>query len=219
MTAVYSKPILLSSMSFIQLLFYFFITIPSAILHEYAHGAVADSLGDPTARYAGRLSLNPLVHIDLWGTILLPILLFLGTGGQFLFAYAKPVPYNPYNLKNQRFGPVAVALAGPAANFLLALGFGLVVRVISNPDLALLCSIIVYTNIALGIFNLVPIPPLDGSKLLYAILPSSSYQLRAFLDRSGFVFLLIFMFFFFGLLSPIINLLFSWFTGTNWFSL
>lgn len=201
-----------------QLLFYFFIVIPSAILHEYAHGAIADWLGDPTARYAGRLSLNPRVHMDLWGTVLMPLFLFTITGGQFLFAYAKPVPYNPYNLRNQRWGPVAVAVAGPLTNFFLAFAFGMVLRLAPlSPALGAPIAIIVYINILLGVFNLVPIPPLDGSKVLYALLPSSWYGVRQALERYGMALLLVFILFFFPWLLPVIQLLFSVFTGQPWF--
>lgn len=203
-------------MDMLQLLFYFFIIIPSAIIHEYAHGAVADWLGDPTARYAGRLSLNPRVHIDLWGTILMPLLLFVGTGGQFLFAYAKPVPYNPYNLRSQRFGPVAVALAGPLTNFLLAFAFGIVVRFMGGSALAFFLSMIVYANVLLGVFNLVPIPPLDGSKVLYALLPSSWFRVRQVLDQYGTMILLVFVLFFFSWLIPVIQILYELFVGRPW---
>ena len=105
----------------LSLVFYFIIIVPSSIIHEYMHGWVANQLGDPTAKYAGRLSLDPRVHIDKIGTLLLPLALFFMTGGSFMFAYAKPVPYNPYNLRDQRLGPMWVAIAGPVANFLLAL--------------------------------------------------------------------------------------------------
>ena len=184
-------------MSFINLIFYFVIIIPSAIIHEVAHGLMADHLGDPTARYAGRLTLDPRAHIDLWGTILMPLLLFFSTGGRFLFAYAKPVPYNPYNLKNQKWGPAMVGLAGPAANFLLAFCFAMVIRFVPLSDtLVQLLSTIVFANIGLMIFNLVPIPPLDGSKVLFALLPYSLSNIRVFLERYGFVILLFFVFFF-----------------------
>jgi Zn-dependent protease len=147
----------------------------------------------------------------------MPLLLFVGTGGQFLFAYAKPVPYNPYNLKNQRWGPVVVALAGPAVNFLLALAFGLAIRLLSaGSPISAFLAIIVYANILLGVFNLVPIPPLDGSKVLYAVMPASWYGLQQTLERYGFMILLVFIFFFFPLLSPIIQLLFALFTGFPW---
>lgn len=189
-------------------IFYFLIVIPSAIIHEYAHGWMADRLGDPTARYAGRLTLNPKAHIDLWGTILMPMLLYFGTGGSFLFAYAKPVPYNPYNLKDQKNGPALVGLAGPMANLLLAIAFAALLRLPLglNADLASFFYIIIRTNVMLMVFNLVPIPPLDGSKILYAILPDSAWQLKQTLERYGFMFLLIFIFFLSGIITPIIDL-------------
>ena len=188
-------------------IFYFLIVIPSAIIHEYAHGWMADRLGDPTARYAGRLTLNPRAHIDLWGTILMPMLLYFGTGGSFLFAYAKPVPYNPYNLKDQKNGPALVGLAGPMANLLLAIAFAVLLRLPLglNADLASFFYLIIRTNVMLMVFNLLPIPPLDGSKILYAILPDSAWQLKQTLERYGFMFLLIFIFFFSGIITPIIN--------------
>ncbi|MBP6859188.1 MAG: site-2 protease family protein [Candidatus Magasanikbacteria bacterium] len=190
-------------------IFYFLVIVPSAIIHEYAHGWVADMLGDPTARYAGRLTINPVAHVDLWGTILMPIFLSLATGGAFMFAYAKPVPYNPYNLKNQKWGPSMVALAGPVANLLLAVVFAIIIRVLPLSNFTSVLAVIVYANVMLTIFNLVPIPPLDGSKVLYALLPSSAYKIKDFLDKYGFIVLLLFIFFLFELISPIINGLYS----------
>ena len=194
-------------MDFVTLIFYFIIIIPSAIIHEYAHGWMADRFGDPTAKYAGRLTVNPLAHIDLWGTILMPLFLFVVTRGSFLFAYAKPVPYNPYNLRNQRWGPALVGVAGPMANFLLATTFAVVLRLVPNLPISQFLYIIVYANVLLGVFNLVPIPPLDGSKILYALLPASAHGVRAFPHRYGFVLLLSFILFLFGIISPIINFL------------
>lgn len=194
-------------------IFYFLVIVPSAIIHEYAHGWVADMLGDPTARYAGRLTVNPIPHIDLWGTILMPITLSILTGGKFLFAYAKPVPYNPYNLKNQKWGPAMVAVAGPAANFLLAIAFSVVIRILPASNFTSILSIIVYVNILLMVFNLVPIPPLDGSKILYALLPDSARGVRIFLDKYGFAILLFFIFFMFELIAPIIDGLFRLLIG------
>lgn len=194
-------------------LFFLLVIIPSAILHEYMHGWMANQLGDPTAKYAGRLSLDPRVHVDLWGTFLMPLFLFMASGGSFLFAYAKPVPYNPYNLRNQKWGPAAVAAAGPAANFILAAVFGVFMQIFPVGPMTAFLSVIVYANVLLGVFNLVPIPPLDGSKLLYAILPDSLAHVKAQLERYGFFILLIFIFFFFRLISPIIDLFFRFFTG------
>lgn len=200
-------------MELLPLLFFFIVIIPSAIIHEYSHGWMADRLGDPTARYAGRLTLNPVAHIDMWGTILMPLMLFLLTKGSFLFAYAKPVPYNPYNLKDQKTGPMWVALAGPASNFLLALAFGTVIRFMPMSNMTVFLTVIVYANVLLGVFNLVPIPPLDGSKVLYAVLPDSMHNVRVILERYGFVILLFFIFFLFDILVPIISFLTGLFTG------
>lgn len=213
-------------MDFISLLFYFIIIIPSAVIHEYAHGWMAWQLGDSTAKYAGRLTLDPRAHIDKWGTIILPLFLYFVSGGGFMFAYAKPVPYNPYNLKYQKWGPALVGLAGPAANILTALIFGLAFRFLGSPGavslsvsasflnpLALFFAIIAQINIVLAVFNLVPIPPLDGSKILYALLPDSAYAVRDFLDRYGFYILLFFIFFAFELISPVINWLFRVIVG------
>lgn len=201
-------------MDYLPLLLYFFITIPSAIFHEYMHGWMADQLGDPTARYAGRLTLNPRSHIDPIGTLLLPLSLFLLSAGGLLFAYAKPVPYNPYNLRNQRWGSVAVALAGPGGNFALAFIFGLLVQFLGPSVLGMVLSVVVYANVVLGVFNCVPIPPLDGSKLLYALLPPHlSEQAQAFFDRYGIVVLLAFIFFFSGWISPVIRVVYDLFTG------
>ena len=195
-------------------LFFFAVLVPSAIMHEYMHGWVADQLGDPTARYAGRLTLNPAAHIDPWGSIGMPLLLLFASGGSFMFAYAKPVPYNPYNLKNQKWGAGLVAAAGPLSNFFLAFVFGLVFQFAPlSAALASLISIIVYANVLLGVFNLVPIPPLDGSKVLFTFLPDSMWQLRQLLERYGFVILLIFIFTAFQLLSPIMFGLTSFFLG------
>lgn len=193
--------------------FFLLVIIPSAILHEYMHGWMANQLGDPTAKYAGRLTLDPRAHIDKWGTIILPLVLFVATAGSFLFAYAKPVPYNPYNLRNQKWGPAAVAAAGPLANLFLAFVFGLFVQFFPPSAMTSLLSVIVYANVLLAVFNLVPIPPLDGSKLLFAVLPDSMVELRVALERYGFVILLIFIVFFFQYLSPIMFFFFDLFTG------
>lgn len=170
---------------------------------------MAERLGDPTAKYAGRLTLDPRSHIDLFGTILLPIFLFFSTGGRFMFAYAKPVPYNPYNLRDQRFGPALVGVAGPLANFLIALALAACMRIFPGIAANEFVGIIVYINIALMVFNLVPIPPLDGSKVLFALLPDSTRTLKYNLERYGSIFLFIFVVFFFSIISPIIDAIFQ----------
>jgi Zn-dependent protease len=199
-------------MSAISMIFFVAVIIFSAIIHEYAHAWMADQLGDPTARYAGRLTLNPKAHIDLFGSIILPLLL-IPTG--FLFAYAKPVPYNPYNLKDQKIGPVWVGIAGPLSNFILAFVFGLVLQFLRLPELTSeFVSVIVYANILLGVFNMIPIPPLDGSKLLYAFVPSNKQHFIIQLERYGMWILLVFLFL--GgssFLHPVISFLFNLFTG------
>ncbi len=179
------------------------VLILSIILHEVAHGYAADSLGDPTARLAGRLTLNPVPHIDLMGSIVLPALLVF-TQSPILFGWAKPVPYNPYNLRNKRWGEALVAVAGSATNILLAIIFGLIVRYgagLGFDATALsLASTIAFVNLFLGLFNLIPIPPLDGFTTLRALLPWNlaqslirfENQIRAGGALSLILFLLIF---------------------------
>ena len=200
-------------------IFEFLVLIFSAVLHEIAHGFVAEHLGDPTARNAGRLTLNPLVHIDPFGSILMPLLLYIGSGGSFFFAAAKPVPYNPNNLQYPRSGSAKIAVAGPATNLGLAVIFGILIRIfvvlpVSNLFIELL-SIICLVNVLLGIFNLVPIPPLDGSRILFAALPPSqtTYRIAAALERWGLVIVLAFVFFGFQVLYPLIGGVFTLLTG------
>jgi len=198
-------------MDIASMIFFVIVIVFSAIIHEYSHGWMANHLGDPTAKYAGRLTLNPLKHIDPFGSILLPLLL-IPTG--FLFAYAKPVPYNVYNLRDQKKGPMLVAAMGPVSNFVLALIFGLVLQFVGPvmPVLAPFLYIIVYANVLLGVFNLVPLPPLDGSKVLFGFLPDSMTHVRVFLERYGFILLIVFIFGFFRILSPLIEFLVQLFT-------
>jgi len=150
------------------------ILILSVIAHEVAHGYAANTLGDPTARLAGRLTLNPLPHIDLIGSIILPALLVF-THSPIMFGWAKPVPYNPYNLRHQRWGETLVAIAGVATNILLAIIFGLIVRFSATIGLDTtaisLAATIAFINLFLGLFNLIPFPPLDGFTALRSALP------------------------------------------------
>ena len=187
----------------------------SAIIHEYMHGWMADQLGDTTARDAGRLTLNPIAHIDLWGSIVLPAMVFIGTGGGLIFGYAKPVPFNPYNLRDQKYGSAKVALAGPLANLITALFFGLFLRFVPGLNLVMASFIaaIVQINLVLMVFNLLPIPPLDGSKIIQPFLPYSWQMRFQAWEQYGFIFVLIFVFFGFSLIIPIINFLFKLIVG------
>lgn len=150
------------------------ILILSVIAHEVAHGYAADALGDPTARMAGRLTLNPLPHIDVLGSLVVPALLVL-SGSPILFGWAKPVPYNPYNLRGGKYAEFLVAIAGVATNLLLAVVFALVARfgALAGFDATALglAASISFVNLFLGMFNLIPFPPLDGFTALRAILP------------------------------------------------
>lgn len=192
----------------------------SVVIHEVSHGFMAYSLGDSTAKYAGRLTLNPIPHIDPFGSVILPLILALLPGG-IMFGLAKPVPYNPYNLSNQKWGPGLVAVAGPSANIFVALVFGLIIRFEGLLPFAVpaafleIATLVVLLNLVLAVFNLVPIPPLDGSKVLFVFLPYHMDYIRQFLEQYGFILLLIFIFFFFNFLFPVITFLFRLFTGIS----
>lgn len=158
-------------MEFADTLFLIVIIIFSAVIHEVMHGVAADKLGDPTARYAGRLTLNPIPHLDWFGSILLPIMLAL-SGASFFFAWAKPVPYNPYNLRPGRFSEAIVAAAGPLSNLVIAFLTGAILRLVPlAPEVQAVFFLILVVNVMLFLFNLFPIPPLDGSKILSSVLP------------------------------------------------
>lgn len=176
------------------------VLILSVIAHEVAHGYAADSLGDPTARLSGRLTMNPLPHVDVMGSIIIPALLIF-SGSSMLFGWAKPVPYNPYNLRNHRLGETFVALAGSGTNILLAIIFGLIVRWGGDalPSAAIsLAGTIAFVNLFLGLFNLLPFPPLDGFTALRSALP---WHLASRLNRfeesvrgAGILSLILFLF-------------------------
>src|SRR3989344_4142410 len=198
----------------IDFIFSVAILIMSIVVHEVSHGLVANLLGDPTAKYEGRLTLNPIKHLDPFGSVILPVMTFL-IGG-VIFGWAKPVPYNPYNLKNQRIGPALVGAAGPASNFLIAIIFALILRFAGSYltlPLLYIMSLIVLVNILLAIFNLVPIPPLDGSKVLFALFPPTLYEVESFLEQYGFIFLIVFIYLFWGKVASVISVLFRLFTG------
>ena len=190
------------------------VLIMSVVVHEVSHGVAANALGDPTAKYQGRLTLNPIKHLDPFGSVLLPVMTYL-VGG-FIFGWAKPVPYNPYNLKNQRWGPAVVGAAGPLSNLIVALGFALLLRFFAagfSSSLPENFTSIIFINILLAIFNLVPIPPLDGSKVLFALLPDTLYRLQAVLEQYGFLILILFIFTFWKYLLPLVFYIFRIFVG------
>ena len=166
-----------------------------ASVHEYAHGWVAYKLGDPTAKYAGRLTLNPLAHIDPMMSIFLPLFLLLITRGTFAFAAAKRVPVNFNNLRNPRQDMVWVGLAGPASNFICAIVLSILLKIPFLGLLSPLFQIGIFVNMILGVFNLIPIPPLDGSRVLMGLLPREFAYSYARLEPYGFLILmgLIFM--------------------------
>ena len=184
----------------------------AVIIHEVSHGWVAEKLGDPTARYAGRLTLNPIPHIDLFGSVLLPAMLLI-SGSPFLFGYAKPVPVNPYNLRNPKRDMMWVGLSGPASNLATALCCGILFRLFFRPELIggfriiiALFAIGVYISLILAFFNMIPIPPLDGSRVLMYFLPPEYQQAYQNLERYGILIVLGLLF-----LGPMMGLpIFGW---------
>ncbi len=200
--------------------FYLLVLIFSVVIHEVSHGYAAKALGDNTAEEMGRLTLNPISHIDPVGSILVPLFLYVSSRllntPLFLFGWANPVPYNPYRLKNQKTGPAIVAAAGPFSNLFLAAAFGLAIRFgvaqIAS-GLGALFFIIVSVNVMLAVFNCVPIPPMDGSKILFGIMPYRWRVVEEFLSRNSMVLFLAFLFFGFQLIMPVVSGLVWLFTG------
>ncbi len=201
----------------VVLIFQLAVLIFSVIIHEVSHGVAALRLGDTTARDMGRLTLNPLKHLDPFGSIILPISLFLLSNGAFVIGWAKPVPYNPYNLRNPRAGAGIIGAVGPLSNILVAGIFSVILRLLLMPAgmqaLIIPVSYIIGTNILLAVFNLVPLPPLDGSNILFALLPSRWQGFQVFLNRYGFFILILFIFFGFNLLMPIVSAIYGFFAG------
>lgn len=199
----------------------FLIFVYSIILHEIAHGWAAERLGDPTAKISGRLNLDPRPHIDLLWSIIFPLMLIL-SGSPIVFGSAKPVPIDPYNLRNPRKDLGLIGLAGPATNLVLAIIFSILARfVLTLSPTAYLSPVnqilanAVFLNIALAIFNLIPLPPLDGSRVLAAVLPDKYARELESLERFGFLIIALFLLFptsFFSLpiiISKISNLIFN----------
>ncbi len=195
-------------------IFQIIVLILSAIAHEYMHGWMAFRLGDDTAKNAGRLTMNPLAHLEWFGSFFLPLVMIL-SGMPFVFGWAKPVPYNPFNLRDKKYGEAKVSLAGPLANLVIAVFFGLCLRFLPflNIYFSGLLGIIVYINLVLMIFNLVPIPPLDGSKILGAFLPANLRERYLGSERIGFIFVILFVMLAGNLIMPIVNFLFKVIVG------
>jgi Zn-dependent protease len=197
-------------------------TLLAIILHEVAHGWVADRLGDSTARYSGRLTLNPAAHIDFFGTILLPVVLLISGG--FVFGYAKPVPINPYNLRNPRKDMIWISLAGILTNLAVAAVSAMAFRILASGflgswglimrPLMMMLMVSVRINIILAVFNAIPIPPLDGSRVLVNLLPAEKSIVFSKLEPYGF--LIILLLFFTGIINfiwPIIRFFMILFLG------
>jgi len=204
-------------------IFIILILLCSIVIHEVSHGLMADYLGDPTAKLAGRLTLNPLKHLDPIGSILVPLILIISKVG-IVFGWAKPVPINPFNLRDKVYGQAKVAIAGPLANILVALVFGLMIRFLPflsssqiGENLTIIFSYIVWINLVLAIFNLLPIPPLDGSHILFTFLPERFDNLKIFLVQYQLFILLFFIFFCLHLIIPLVSWIFYLIVGVSFF--
>lgn len=197
------------------LFFSIIVLIISAVAHEMAHGYAADLLGDPTPRIQGRLTINPIKHLEFVGSFLLPFITY-NIGG-FIFGWAKPVEFNPNNLKNPKRDEILIALAGPLSNALIALFFGLIVRYSEPLGLSMiittLFSVVVMINLSLMIFNLIPIPPLDGSKILLNSIPDRYYEFKQAYIRSSLIIFIVFLVIGSQFITPVIQKLFSLLTG------
>ena len=201
---------------FLLPLFQIVVLLYSVVIHEVSHGLTANALGDPTAKNLGRLTLNPLKHLDMFGSVILPLLLFI-VRSPFIVGYAKPVPYVPENLRDRKYGPAKVAIAGPASNLVLAFLFGMTLRVLpdifTSPLVPQLLSFIIVLNLVLAIFNLFPIPPLDGHWLLMTFLPRRFIRFRRFMYQYSFILLIIFLIYVFPLIFPLVGLVHELLTG------
>ena len=203
-----------------ETLFFFIVFIFSAVIHEVSHGYAAKALGDDTAEKAGRLTLNPLVHLDPFGSVVLPFVFYLisklSGGAGLIFGWAKPVPYNPYNLKDPKKGGLLIALAGPLSNIFVAFSLSVFLRLgVFGPGsiLANFFAVIILINLMLAVFNLMPIPPLDGSKILFGLLPQRFFYIEEFLERNSMIFFLMFFLWGLPLVSFVVFRLFNVFTG------
>lgn len=183
----------------------------SVAIHEFAHAFAADKLGDPTARAAGRLTLNPFAHIDPIGTVALPLALMLISGGSFAFGWGKPTPFDPYNLAHPRRDVGLISIAGPISNLLLACLVALAIHFLPYNFSYFLIPFVI-TNISLAVFNLIPVGPLDGQKIVFGLLPRDlAYEFQVVMNKYGTLILILLIFPIFGsspvmaIMSPIIN--------------
>lgn len=191
----------------------------SVTLHEFMHGYVAYKLGDNTAKYSGRLTLNPIAHVDPFATVLLPIILLI-IGGP-LFGAAKPVPFNPSNLRNGETGFAMVSLAGPLTNLVLAALGGLMFRLLPLGGEALyVLTVFIVLNLGLFVFNMIPFPPLDGSRVLYVLAPESVRRVMQNIESMGLlgIGILVIAIFYLGLgvvIGNAVSILSEWLAGTD----
>ncbi len=203
-------------------LFVIIVLIISVVIHEVSHGFMALVLGDVTAKYQNRLNLNPLNHLEFFGSFLLPLFGYL-LGG-FIIGWAKPVPVNIYNLNSEKFGipnkfaEALVAIAGPLSNTFIAIVFSILIRILQfqnflSLNMLNLLSIVVIMNITLAVFNLMPIPPLDGSKIFFSVLPYKFYWIREWFDKFGFFFVLFFIFFVWQFIAKLIPYIYGVLVG------
>jgi len=200
----------------LDIIFAIIVLIMSVVVHEVSHGYAAYMLGDSTAKMAGRLTLNPIKHLDPVGSFLVPFLTY--TLGGLIFGWARPVPYNPYNLRNQKWGDAIVAIAGPASNFAIAIVFGILMRFaeplgIASEAFFAIATTAVLINVLLAVFNLIPIPPLDGSKVLFSILPYHMRHVQEFMERYWLVLVAFLLLFLWQFIIPVVFLLFRLITG------
>jgi len=212
-----SNAILLNTMITATSIFYFVVLIFSIIVHEVAHGLIAEREGDPTARNLGRITLNPLKHIDWIGSVILPLILII-SGTNFLVGWAKPVPYNTENFNNGRTSEAKVSIAGIVVNLTIAIFFGLVIRAAIMFHFATVAlidssSIIVLVNVILALFNSIPLAPLDGFRFLSAVLPYQALPTMRAIERFSLPLLLLFIVFGWAFVAPFAFHIFGWITG------
>jgi Zn-dependent protease len=203
-----------------KIMIWFVIFLLSLTVHECAHAFAAEKSGDPTGRYLGRITLNPIPHIDILGTVIFPLIAF--TSGAMMFGWAKPVPFNPMNLRDRRWGEIFIALAGPFSNILLVILFMIITKLVltepmmllndDNDPVAMVLNTGIQLNIVLAVFNLIPIPPLDGHHVLRNLLPDSLAEAYAQIpDMVGFAVLLLLIYVGFTsmLIRPVFTLVYN----------